>query len=75
MATLTRNFVLLPGFSPHRESGRLRLAWERFQARRREAAALRRLAREDPRILADLGVSRAQVEFDADRRWMDYLPR
>ncbi len=75
MATLTRNFVLLPGFSLHRDGGRLRLAWQRFLARRREAAALRRLSQEDPRTLADLGISRAQGEFEAGRPWIGFPPR
>jgi uncharacterized protein YjiS (DUF1127 family) len=75
MATVTRNFVLLPGFSLHVETGEFRLAWERFRARRRESAALRHLAHEDPRVLADLGISRAQVAFDADHVRAGMLPR
>ena len=79
MAAQTRNIALLPGFALHLDSGRhtsrLRLAWAGWRARMREAAALRRLAQEDPRTLADLGLSRSQAAFDADHSWRHGLLR
>lgn len=64
MAVQTRGFVHIPGIALHIDTSRLRHAWTALRTRLQEAALRRRLIDEDPRTLADLGISRAQAEFD-----------
>jgi uncharacterized protein YjiS (DUF1127 family) len=75
MATQTRDVPLFPGVSLHIDTSRIGRAWTAFRAQMREAALRRRLMDEDPRTLADLGISRAQAEFEAGYSWRNDLLR
>lgn len=75
MAARTHDLSLFPGVSLHVDTSRARDLWSAFRARLHEAALRRRLADEDPRTLADLGISRAQAGFDAEARWRHDLLR
>lgn len=48
---------------------RLALLWARLAEARSEALTRRQLAQLDDRGLSDIGVSRAQAQFEAERSW------
>jgi uncharacterized protein YjiS (DUF1127 family) len=75
MATQTHDFPLLPGVSLHVDTSRVGNLWTALRTRWQEAALRRRLMDEDPRTLADLGISRAQAEFEAGYSWRHDLLR
>jgi uncharacterized protein YjiS (DUF1127 family) len=75
MAAQTRDVPIFPGVSLHIDTSRIGHAWAALRARMREARLRRRLMDEDPRTLADLGISRAQAEFEAGYSWRNDLLR
>ena len=48
---------------------RLALLWARLADARAEALTRRQLAQLDDRGLSDIGISRAQAQFEAERQW------
>jgi uncharacterized protein YjiS (DUF1127 family) len=75
MAVQTRGFTRISGIALHIDTRRLRRAWAALRRHLQEAALRRRLMDEDPRTLADLGISRAQAEFQAGHSWRHDLLR
>lgn len=75
MAARTHDLSLFPGVSLQVDTSRVRGLWTAFRMRLHEAALRRRLADEDPRTLADLGISRAQADFEFGHPWRHDLLR
>ena len=50
------------------------LLWRRVLAARAEAATRRQLAALDDRALSDVGISRAQAQFEAERPVWELIP-
>lgn len=66
----TRPYLDLAG--PQRA---LRHCFERVQAIRKAVQERRALAQMDPRMLADIGLSRAEAEAEINRKPWDIAPR
>ena len=68
--------VIRLSFPKAQPSWRDRLAqlWARFDAAWRDAEARRQLAMLDDRALSDIGISRAQAQFEAERPVWELVP-
>lgn len=67
MTTRTIHLPALPHFGNFRPSDALKSLRQVWQEATRAAASRRNLARLDDRMLADIGISASQAEFEASR--------
>ncbi len=63
-----------PAAAQPRWQDRVSRAWQRLAAARADAVTRRRLAALDDRELKDIGLSRAQAQFEAERPIWELVP-